>query len=82
VLAGLVFIVSGLAMMFGVASTMLSVGGFAAIFLLLAALHLAPARQILVVLSGLFGVGRGVLQSIFLGRTYTYWTPAASIRNV
>jgi len=81
-LAGLVFIVSGLAMMFGVASTMLYVGGFAAIFLLLAALRVAPARQILVVLSGLFGVGRGVLQSIFLGRTYTYWTPAASIRNV
>lgn len=40
-----------------------------------------PARTILSMLVSLAGVGRGVFQSLARSKTYTTWTPAASIRG-
>lgn len=39
-----------------------------------------PARALLGSAMSLAGVGIGVLESVFLGRTYTIWTPAPSVR--
>ena len=40
-----------------------------------------PARAAVSAALSLYGVGLGVLQSVFTRRTYTVWAPAASIRN-
>lgn len=42
---------------------------------------LRPVRGVLSAALSLYGVGLGVLQSVFTKRTYTVWAPAASIRD-
>lgn len=61
----------------------LAIGGGlagAAALVLLGVLGFRPARALLGSLMSLAGVGIGVLESVLLGRTYTIWTPAPSVR--
>ncbi len=44
-------------------------------------LRLKPVSIISTALISLAGVATGVIQSIFAGRTYTVWSPAASVRE-
>jgi cellulose synthase/poly-beta-1,6-N-acetylglucosamine synthase-like glycosyltransferase len=44
-------------------------------------LGLSPMRFVLGVVVALSGVGSGVLEALVLNRTYSVWTPAASVRD-
>ena len=56
------------------------VGGAASVGLAARA-GIKPVRVVLAMAAAMAGVGLGVLQSVFGRRTYTVWTPAASIRG-
>jgi cellulose synthase/poly-beta-1,6-N-acetylglucosamine synthase-like glycosyltransferase len=80
--AGAVIVLGGaLATVIGSATVLLLAFGGGAAILLGAALGLRPCAVAATSLASLAGVGIGVLQSAFLQRTYTVWTPAASIRE-
>ncbi|WP_421736144.1 glycosyltransferase [Caulobacter sp.] len=70
----------GFALWVGFAPAMSLVMAGLAIVLALSAAGLRYARGVLSAVTSLIGVGLGVLDSVALGRTYTTWTPAPSIR--
>lgn len=51
------------------------------LFALGVVLNFGPARFVAMAAISLAGVARGILESIFTSRTYTVWTPAASVRE-
>lgn len=74
------FFWAGFALWVGFAPAMGLVMAGLAIVLGLSAAGLRLASGALSAMTSLFGVGLGVLESLALGRTYTIWTPASSIR--
>jgi cellulose synthase/poly-beta-1,6-N-acetylglucosamine synthase-like glycosyltransferase len=52
-----------------------------AIFAIGVALNFGPFRFMAMAAVSLAGVAQGILESIFTRRTYTVWTPAASVRE-
>ncbi|QUD87017.1 glycosyltransferase [Phenylobacterium montanum] len=52
-----------------------------ALFALGVAFNFGPARFMAMAAISLAGVARGILEAIFTNRTYTVWTPAASVRE-
>lgn len=86
-LSPFVFALAGL---FGLAAVTLTLGAIGTAFFVAASLlvlfvgdllRMRPISFALTAVASLAGVGMGVCQSVFTGRTYTVWAPAESVRD-
>jgi cellulose synthase/poly-beta-1,6-N-acetylglucosamine synthase-like glycosyltransferase len=77
--AGLCFLAAAV-VGFGAGLTLAAVAAGAIALWLGARLRFRPALIVTTALASLYGVAAGVFDSIFLGKTYTVWDPALSVR--
>ena len=70
-----------LAKLIGPAYTAAIAGAGLVVFAIGVALNFGPFRFMAMAAISLAGVARGILESVFTRRTYTVWTPAASVRE-
>ena len=78
--AGLCF-VAAIALWAGALTTLALIGAGAVLLWLGTVAGLRPAGFVWATVTGLAGVARGVLESLFTHQTYTVWEPASSVRS-
>lgn len=80
-LLGGLFLALGLAIQFGFLWVTLAIAAGGACLLGLAAAKFRPAHLLTIYLAMLMAVGAGVIEALFLNRTYQTWAPAESVRD-
>ena len=78
---GGLFAIAILAKLIGLLWTAGVVGGALVVFAVGVFMNIGPFRFMAMAGISLAGVAQGILESVFTRRTYTVWTPAASVRE-